>query len=403
MKKTIILISLLALSVVVANSQDNKIVKDVSVAASSNQAVFVQQESTTMSRRDSMKQSLNAISDKILDQMDAANAGVVLTRTADGSFLFSPVEQKPAPAPEPATAPIKKWKMGTDLALQVTQNFVSSNTNWSSAWYSGGNSNFAGLADLKGWINYDYNNLTWDNFLELEYGLSTTFKDDKVGRQFHMTDDLSKLTSKLGYKAYGKWYYSAQAEFSTTLFDTYPIDQNYMSSSLASPIRFYLSLGMDYKWSSQKSDAKVSLFISPIAYKMVYVNDMRTFTKILGDGTTEPTSISKEVGLLINQQIMNDAGALVQCNYIQQFNSSISLESKLSLYTNYLGLGNSHHTVGLEVDWEITANFVLYKILTARVSIHPRYDSTTEDGWDKAKLQLKEFVSLGLAYTFKNY
>jgi len=41
--------------------------------------------------------------------------------------------------------------------------------------------------------------------------------------------------------------------------------------------------------------------------------------------------------------------------------------------------------------------------LTARVSIHPRYDSTTLEGWDDAKLQLKEFVSLGIAYTFKNY
>ena len=398
MKKTIILISLLALSVGFASAQDNKIVTDVATAASSNQAVFVQEESTKMSRRDSMKQSLNAISDKILDQLDAYNAGVVLTKTADGSFSFLPIE-KPAPAPEPAPAPIKKWKMGTDLALQATQNFVSSNTSWSSAWYSGGNSNLALLADLKGWINYDYNKLTWENSLELKYGLSTTFADDKAGRQLHMTDDISKLTSKLGYKAFGTWYYTAQAELSTTLFDTYPIDKNYMTSSLASPIRFYLSLGMDYKWNSKTSDAKVSLFISPIAYKMVYVNNMTHFNI----GTPDETSISKEVGIGINTQTMNDAGALVQCNYSQQFNKSISLESKLSLYTNYLGLGSKNNIPGLEVDWEITANFILYKILTARVSIHPRYDSTTLEGWDDAKLQLKEFVSLGIAYTFKNY
>ena len=37
--------------------------------------------------------------------------------------------------------------------------------------------------------------------------------------------------------------------------------------------------------------------------------------------------------------------------------------------------------------------------VTAQISIHPRYDSTTEDGWD-AKLQFKEFVSIGLAYSF---
>ena len=78
MKKNIILVSLLALSVGFASAQNNKIVTDVATAASSNQAVFVQEESTKMSRRDSMKQSLNAISDKILDQLDADNADYVL-------------------------------------------------------------------------------------------------------------------------------------------------------------------------------------------------------------------------------------------------------------------------------------------------------------------------------------
>ncbi|MBO6034573.1 MAG: hypothetical protein J6P34_01800 [Paludibacteraceae bacterium] len=88
-------------------------------------------------------------------------------------------------------------------------------------------------------------------------------------------------------------------------------------------------------------------------------------------------------------------GSRVDIQYRQKFNDVISLYSRFQFYTNY---------GGIELDWEITADFTLYKMLTARISVNPRYDSTvvpSEDGktgWDVARLQLKELVSLGIAY-----
>lgn len=277
----------------------------------------------------------------------------------------------------------KYWKKGLDLSLQFTQNYVSPN------WYNGGNSSMAGIARIAGWINYNKEDkLLWENYLDLKYGFSTTFSKDAVGRIFHMTDDLSKYTSKLGCYAAKNWYYSLQAEFSTTLFDTYTIDTNNKTSGLASPIRLYVSPGMDYKYSNDKG-TQISLLISPITYKLIYVHDTT-----LVDGAEK--TIQEYVGLKADQNMLNDCGALVEFNLYQQFNDRISLESKLKLYTNYLG--NSAGTVGLEADWEIIANFVLYKFITAKVSLHPRYDSTTEDGWN-TQIQFKEFVSIGLAYS----
>ena len=84
-------------------------------------------------------------------------------------------------------------------------------------------------------------------------------------------------------------------------------------------------------------------------------------------------------------------GSSFKVNYRQEFNENIALSSVLSFYTDYKGI---------EVDWEIVGDFKLYKWLTARVSLNPRYDSTVGQGWDE-KIQFKEFVSLGLAYRFE--
>ncbi|MBQ1652077.1 MAG: hypothetical protein II056_06655, partial [Paludibacteraceae bacterium] len=90
-------------------------------------------------------------------------------------------------------------------------------------------------------------------------------------------------------------------------------------------------------------------------------------------------------------------GSRVDIQYRQKFNDVVSLFSRFQFYTNY---------VGIELDWEITADFTLYKMLTARISVNPRYDSTIvpsdgRSGWDAARLQLKELVSLGIAYRFE--
>lgn len=295
---------------------------------------------------------------------------------------FSAAMAQDAAQAEAAAAP-SNWKKGLDLSLQFTQNYVSPN------WYAGGNSSLAGLFSFNGWANYAKGKYSWDNYLDLKYGTSTTFTDDAAGRKFHVTDDMSKLVSKFGYQMKNsRWYFAIQGEFQTTLFNTYTIDTNERTSGPGSPMKFYLSPGFDYKYSNDKGTT-ISLFISPATYKLIYVCDTTRW-----EGAAK--NISQYAGLKADTNMLNDFGGMVTFNLTQKFNDRISLDSKLTLYTNYLG--NSNGTVGIEADWEITANFILYKLLTAKVSLHPRYDSTTEDGWN-TKVQFKEFVSLGLAYS----
>lgn len=321
------------------------------------------------------------------------------------------------------------WKKGFDVSVTAAQNFISQDTKWSSAWYQGGSSNFAGLAEFKSWFNYEgTNGFIWDNLVELKYGINTTFSKDLAGRAWHLTDDKTAYSTKLGYEIGKGWSVAWNGDINFTLFQNYITvgdDQaavnayDALSSAAISPLRF--NTGVGFMWKYEKNpNVDLSIYIAPYAYKLVYVDDMRTFVAMNKDKIGVASSISDQVG--IGQQVTDQAafdkawgdgnydealsyirpnslksynlGSRVDIQYRQKFNDVVSLSSRFQFYTNY---------VGIELDWEISADFVLYKILTARISVNPRYDSTIvpsdgKSGWDVARLQLKELVSLGIAY-----
>jgi hypothetical protein len=221
--------------------------------------------------------------------------------------------------------------------------------------------------------------------VELKYGVTTTFTEDLAGRLFHLTDDKTYYETKLGYAIGKGWDVAWSGDVSLTLFDNYKIDTNELVSAFAAPVYFNTAVGFDYKYSNAEKKIDLSVMIAPYAFKLIYVNDVR-----------DDYAISKHVGIYnaedgITQLKTYALGSSFKVNYRQEFNENITLSSVLAFYTDYKGI---------EVDWEIVGDFKLYKWLTARVSLNPRYDSTVGEGWNE-KIQFKEFVSLGLAYRFE--
>lgn len=272
------------------------------------------------------------------------------------------------------------WKKGVDLSLQATQNYATPN------WHNGGVSNLSILGGLQGWWNYACEKgFSWDNKVELKYGVTTTFTEDAVGRLFHLTDDKTYYETKLGYALGKGWNVAWTGDVSTTIFDNYKIDTNDLVSAFAAPVYFNTAIGFDYKYTNAKYNIDLSVMVAPYAFKLIYVNDIR------GD-----YAISKHVGIyneaninpFDNQLKTYALGSSLKVNYRQVFNDNITVSTVFSFYTDYKGI---------EVDWEIVGDFKLYKWLTARVSLNPRYDSTVGEGW-KENIQFKEFVSLGVVY-----
>ena len=273
-----------------------------------------------------------------------------------------------------------KWKKGIDLSLQATQNYATAN------WHNGGTNNLSVLGGVHAWFNYAGDEgLAWDNKVELKYGVTTTFTEDLAGRLFHLTDDKTYYETKLGYALGKGWNLAWSGDVNFTLFENYKIDTNDLISSAVSPLTFNTALGFDYKYSNAEKKLDLSVMIAPYAFKLIYVDDVRY-----------DYAISKHVGIYdealgITQLKTYALGSSFKVNYRQEFNENIALSSVLSFYTDYKGI---------EIDWEIVGDFKLYKWLTARVSLNPRYDSTVGEGWNE-KIQFKEFVSLGLAYRFE--
>ncbi len=266
------------------------------------------------------------------------------------------------------------WEYGGDVQVQFSQNYYSSN------WYTGGESSMAAYFFFKGKVNYTSDKIQWDNQLDAKFSFNTAASDTL--RTFRTNDDLVKLTSKLGIRAFKSqmWFYSADFELSTPLFNTYIKNSYERVTGPFSPLRLSLSAGFDFKYKKE-----LSVQLLPISYKMLHVADTTH-----RNGVSE--SIADKQGIPAGQKTKHDLGSKIKVKWEHSFMREIKLETTFSFYTNYKGV---------EADWEIIGNFIINRFLSARVSLNPRYDSTITlpDGKDP-RLQFKELVSVGFRYKF---
>lgn len=261
------------------------------------------------------------------------------------------------------------WFKEASGLLQFSQNYVSSN------WHQGGNSSFAMLTSLKGFIKYDDRKwITWENTGEWREGFSTSRGDSL--RKVNMTDDLFKLYSKFNIKIIPKKLYgSFSGEFQTPLFRTWKDNQNSLKTGFFTPLRFNLALGVDYKPGKVKD---LSLVFAPMAYKLVYVNDT-----VRADRNSFGVS---------SGNVLSTLGSSVRVEWKWQPLREVALETVFYAYTNYKMI---------ELDWEITCDFIINRYMSSRLVLHPRYDSSAKQaGEERAKMQFKEFISIGFAHKF---
>jgi len=139
------------------------------------------------------------------------------------------------------------------------------------------------------------------------------------------------------------------------------------------PIRFNWGLGFDYK-----PIDKMSIVFAPLAYKLVYANDTIHVA---------PSTYGINKG-----NLLSTFGSSVRLEWKWRPLREISLETVFYAYTNYKMI---------ELDWEIDCDFIINRYMTARIILHPRYDSSViMDGDTRAKMQFKELLSIGFAHKF---
>ncbi len=258
------------------------------------------------------------------------------------------------------------WRREATLMAQITQNYVTDN------WYQGGSSSFAALGIAKGQISYISERFTWENFGEWRIGGSTVSADSL--HKMNTTDDQFKIYSKANLRIVPKWFTSLSVEIDTRLFPTYKSNSMELKSAPFSPFRFNAAFGIDYK-----PVKGLSISVSPISYKVIHIADTARVK-------------ATDYGLAAGQRTQHNIGSSMRVEYSWKPVREVALDAKFYLYTNY-------HDV--ELDLEVNCDFIINRWLSARLTLHPRYDtSVILEGDTRAKIQFRELLSIGFAHKF---
>lgn len=261
------------------------------------------------------------------------------------------------------------WTRKGDYSLQFIQNFVSKN------WYKGGESNYSMIAAAILEANYDNKQkVKWDNKLELKLGLQTSPGD--TIHQFKTSEDLIRLTSKLGLQATKRWYYTVQMIGYTQFVRGYKSNDKMVYSDFLSPANINLSLGMDYKVEWLKKHLTGTINISPLAYNFRYVGRL---------------GLAARYGLKESHHTLHDFGSTFTADLQWKFTDNIIWKTRLYGYTTYKRV---------EVEWENTLNLQINRYIATKLFLYPRFDDGAVRDAKHGYLQFKEYLSLGFSYTY---
>ena len=287
--------------------------------------------------------------------------------------LVEKVNDKPV---EPATVPVEVmvvrpnfWTYSGNYSLQFLQNYVSDN------WYKGGESNYAALAAVV--MDANYNNkqkVKWENRLELKYGLQSSRSDSL--HSFKSTEDLIRLTSKLGLQATKRWYYTVQFIGNTQFSHSYRSNDPKIYSAFAAPLNLNLSIGMDYSVDWLDHRLKGNFHLAPLAYNMKY---------------TRMLELTNRLGMEDGRHFLHDFGSEFTVDLEWNLMEMLTWKTRLYGYSTYKRT---------ELEWENTFTFRFNRYISSQVFIYPRFDDGVSRDNHYAFWQFKEFGSIGFQYSF---
>ena len=263
----------------------------------------------------------------------------------------------------------KIWTTGGIFNLNIGQGSQSN-------WAAGGDEFSFSLASYLGFYAfYKKGRYSWDNTLDLNYGLLNT---TTLGTR--KNDDRIDLLSKVGYELRPKLNLAALFNFHSQFSKGYNYNSDGTKDILSdffAPAYILLSLGLDYKPANG-----LSIFVSPITSRWTFVNN-------------DSLSAKGAYGVTPGKKVKNEIGAFASINYLKNLNKVITYNGRLDLFSNY---GHNPQNIDVMMNNMFTAK--LSKILTASLGLDLIYDDDVKlfgPNHDSPAWQLKSLIGVGLS------
>ena len=286
------------------------------------------------------------------------------------------------------------WWTGGLFALNFSQVSFSN-------WAAGGVNSISGVALANFYAKMKKGKSTWDNTLDLAFGLLDQKNLDVV-----KTDDKIDLASKYGYQAWNeKWYYSALLNFKTQFAEGENIETGERISDFMAPGYVLFSMGLDHK-----PNEKLSFFVSPITAKWTIVNDQNLadagafgvqgeILELDGTGTI--------VNRIAGENSRSEYGAYARVQFQDDIMENVSFMTRLELFENY------ETAEYVDINWEALLGFKVNKYISCTLGTQAIYDHDVlilKEGADDSSgnptqyfgraVQFKEVFNLGFLYNF---
>lgn len=264
------------------------------------------------------------------------------------------------------------WTLKGSSSLQFTQSYFSDN------WFQGGENNYSALGLLTLEANFDNKQkIQWENKLEAQLGFQTAKSD--TCHTLKVTNNLLRLTSKLGYKVSKKnnsWFYTGQFQTYTQLYPNYQTNTKNVTTDFASPLYASLSLGLDFKLNKKRFSG--SLQMSPLSVNMRYVNR---------------PSLRSRYNDNADQAVKWTFGPRCEINYTWKIIDNITWQARLLWFSDF------KYT---NIEMENTFSFSINKYLNCKFFAYPKFlDNNTRYKNERGSYWMfKEFLSLGVSYSW---
>ena len=266
----------------------------------------------------------------------------------------------------------EKWKNSGNALFLVNQSSFSN-------WTSGGQSSISGTLKIDYNFNYSDNGWDWDTKVISNFGLNKISGSDFLKK----TDDRIEINSVLGKKfnndIIGKWSYSSFFNFQTQFAKGYRFGRDANGnpnrtekSRFFSPATVQLGIGMYWK---KSKDFWVN--VAPMTGKLILVN--RRFTENLSENQTY-------FGVKKGGNSRFELGASVRSYYKSEIFENVTMENRLSLYSDYLDRPQN-------IDFDCTFNFIMK--VNQYVSTNLIFQFVYDDNEIK-RVQVREVLGVGL-------